>query len=80
MLSLAGIEATFILVQVAPNTVAISARSRSKINVQRMMEEIGGGGHFTLAACQLENTTVSQAEAMLLDVIENDLRENMEAE
>jgi c-di-AMP phosphodiesterase-like protein len=45
-----------------------------------MMEEIGGGGHFTLAACQLENTTVSQAEAMLLDVIENDLRENMEAE
>lgn len=80
MLSLAGIEATFVLVQVAPNKVAISARSRSKINVQRMMEELGGGGHFTLAACQLENMSVSQAESALLDVIENDLRENMEAE
>ena len=80
MLSLAGIEATFVLVQIAPNKVAISARSRSKINVQRMMEELGGGGHFTLAACQLENMSVSQAESALLDVIENDLRENMEAE
>ena len=50
MLSLAGIEATFVIVQVAPNKVAISARSRSKINVQRIMEELGGGGHFTLAA------------------------------
>ncbi len=80
MLSLAGIEATFVIVQVAPNKVAISARSRSKINVQRMMEELGGGGHFTLAACQLSDITVSQAEHLLLEIIENDLRENMEVE
>lgn len=80
MLSLAGIEATFVIVQVAPNKVAISARSRSKINVQRMMEELGGGGHFTLAACQLSDITVSQAEHLLRDTIENNLRENREVE
>lgn len=80
MLSLAGIEATFVIVQVAPNKVAISARSRSKINVQRIMEELGGGGHFTLAACQLSDITVSQAEHLLFEIIENDLRENMEVE
>ena len=80
MLSLAGIEATFVIVQVAPNKVAISARSRSKINVQRIMEELGGGGHFTLAARQLSDITVSQAEHLLFEIIENDLRENMEVE
>ena len=80
MLSLAGIEAMFVIVQVAPNKVAISARSRSKINVQRIMEELGGGGHFTLAACQLSDITVSQAEHLLFEIIENDLRENMEVE
>lgn len=78
MLSLAGIEATFVIVKVAPDKVAISARSRSKINVQRMMEELGGGGHFTLAACQLSDVTVAQAEQSLITVIDNDLKENME--
>ena len=80
MLSLAGIEATFVIIQVTPNKVAISARSRSKINVQRIMEELGGGGHFTLAACQLSDVTVSQAEQLLFEIIENDLKENMEVE
>lgn len=80
MLSLAGIEATFVIVQVEPGKVAISARSRSKINVQRIMEELGGGGHFTLAACQLSDITVSQTEQLLFEIIKNDLKENMEVE
>lgn len=80
MLSLAGIEATFVVVKVSLNQVAISARSRSKINVQRIMENLGGGGHFTLAACQLSDKTVNQAEQLLLDIIENDLNENKETD
>ena len=80
MLSLAGIEATFVIVQVAPNKVAMSSRRRRKINLHRIMEELGGGGHFTLAACLVSDIPVCQAENLLFEIIENDLRENMEVE
>ncbi len=78
MLALAGIEAAFVVTQNSDNKIAISARSRSKINVQKIMEELGGGGHFTLAACQLPDITISQAEALLLKTIENELNETKE--
>ena len=60
MLAMAGIEATFVVARTSDSTVNISARSHKTINVQRIMEKMGGGGHFNLAACQLRDCSVAQ--------------------
>lgn len=73
LLDMSGIEAAFVVAKNAQGNIAISARSRSKINVQRIMEELGGGGHFNLAACQLENQSVSDALLLLKEKIKEEL-------
>ena len=50
-------------------------RSRSKINVQRIMEELGGGGHFNLAAAQIEDMSLSEAGEKLTQLILEELKE-----
>ena len=80
MLSMAGIEAAFVITQNSAQKISISARSRSKINVQRIMEKLGGGGHFAVAACQLKDMTINQAQNLLMETIETDLAENKETE
>ena len=39
----------------------ISARSIDEVNVQLIMERMGGGGHMNIAGCQLENVSVEKA-------------------
>ncbi|MGT2930393.1 DHH family phosphoesterase [Streptococcus dentasini] len=77
LLSMANIEASFVISKNAAGQTAISARSRNKINVQRIMEQMGGGGHFNLAACQLDDKTVKQAYAELTDIIDQILEEEI---
>lgn len=60
MLSMSGIEATFVVSKNIQGYVSVSARSRSKVNVQRIMEKMGGGGHFNLAAAQIADKSVSE--------------------
>ena len=43
------------------NQVYVSARSIDEVNVQIIMERLGGGGHMSVAGCQFENTTVEEA-------------------
>ena len=50
-------------------TVNISARSLGDLNVQIIMEQLGGGGHQTMAACQLENTSMAEAREQLVSII-----------
>ena len=52
LLSIKGVAASFVLFPTG-NTVNISARSLGDINVQLIMETLGGGGHFTMAGAQL---------------------------
>ena len=73
MLAMAGIEATFVVARTSDSTVNISARSHKKINVQRIMEKMGGGGHFNLAACQLRDCSVAQAKNKLIETIMGEL-------
>ncbi len=47
---------------ISKNTVVISARSSKKINVQMIMEDLNGGGHFHMVACQIENVTIEEAK------------------
>ena len=62
--------ASFVISPLDKNTVNISARSFGKINVQVIMERLGGGGHQTMAATQLQNVTLEEAKEELIDVLE----------
>lgn len=80
MLAMSGIEASFVLAKNTQGFISISARSRSKINVQRIMEELGGGGHFNLAAAQIEDMSLSEAGEKLTQLILEELKEKEKEE
>ncbi|MBE6717691.1 MAG: hypothetical protein E7574_00345 [Ruminococcaceae bacterium] len=69
LLSVDGVMASFAICKIE-NTVFISARSTGKINVQMIIEKLGGGGHFDAAATQLKDTTVNEALTQLKDAID----------
>lgn len=64
LLDIKGIEAAFVLLKKG-KMIYISARSLDEINVQIIMEKLGGGGHITLAGAQMENMTLQEAEEKL---------------
>jgi len=69
LLTIADINASFVLGKIG-NTVFISGRSIGDINVQIILEKLGGGGHITLAGAQLEDVSVEDAKQELLTRIE----------
>ena len=75
-LSLEGVSASFALARRSNSMIGISARSTGKINVQVIMEKLGGGGHLSNAATQLDNISVSEAKERLLQAIDSYLQEN----
>lgn len=69
LLTLNGVDASF--VAVAKNGgVNISARSMGALNVQVILEPLGGGGHLTMAGAQLKNCTIREAEARMREQID----------
>lgn len=60
----------------AKDTIGISARSMGDINVQVIMEKLGGGGHLSNAATQLKDITIDEAKEKLEKAIEDYLEEN----
>lgn len=70
LLNMSGVFASFVISVRQDGKVSISARSLGQINVQVVMERLGGGGHLTNAAAQFENLTVTQAEEKLIAVLE----------
>lgn len=69
MLNIDGVKASFVLYPI-DNGVNISARSYGEMNVQLVMEALGGGGHQTMSACQLKDITMSQAVEKLEKAID----------
>lgn len=60
--AVAGIQAVFVLgYSNIKNSVYVSARSSRDINVQVIMEKLGGGGHFSMAACRMEGVSIREA-------------------
>ena len=54
---------------IMPAVFYISARSIDEVNVQTIMEKLGGGGHMNVAGAQLRDVTLGQARCMLKDVL-----------
>ncbi len=73
---MAGIEAVFVVTRNTKGYVSISARSHSKINVQRIMEEMGGGGHFNLGCAQVYDQTIAEVCEKLTDKIREEINGN----
>lgn len=71
MLTIQNVYASFVLCYIDSKTVNISARSYGKINVQLVMEKLGGGGHQNMAAVQLADTTVEKAKEQLISIIKS---------
>ena len=69
LLSIQGVEASFVIYVTEPG-VSISARSMGNVNVQVIMEQMGGGGHQTMAAAQLPDCNIQEAKEQLLLILE----------
>ncbi|MBE0700513.1 MAG: 50S ribosomal protein L9, partial [Acholeplasmataceae bacterium] len=69
-LQINGIDAAFTIVKMNDQTVGVSARSYQQVNVQLLMESIGGGGHLNSAAAQVDNDTVLGVYDKLKNYIE----------
>lgn len=70
LLTLKGIECSFAIGYLEEGKVGISARSLGSINVQLIMEELGGGGHLANAATQIEGINLDEALDRLNDAID----------
>ncbi|PIC99338.1 MULTISPECIES: DHH family phosphoesterase [unclassified Sporosarcina] len=70
LLTMQGISASFVVAKRDDGRIGISARSLGELNVQVIMEELGGGGHLTNSACQLSVDTMDEAITMLKDALD----------
>lgn len=70
LLDIVGVEASFVIAK-HMGRVLISGRSLDSINVQVILEKLGGGGHITIAGTQLDDVSIEDAELMLKTAINN---------
>ncbi len=68
LLAVRRVNAAFALIEIG-STVHISGRSNGKINVQLVLEKLGGGGHFDVAGAAVADTGVEGAKKQLIDAI-----------
>jgi len=75
LLNIKGIKASFVLTDYQ-GKIYVSARSIDEVNVQIIMERMGGGGHMNTAACQMEGTGLTEAIGILKRTIDDMLENN----
>ena len=76
LLGIQGVEAAFVIASSSDTETGISARSNGKVNVQRIMEAMKGGGHMTAAAMQRTKTTPDNLKKELLEVLDQYFKED----
>ncbi|HEX2937393.1 MAG TPA: DHH family phosphoesterase [Ruminiclostridium sp.] len=79
LLEISGVNASFVIYQ-SENGICISARSMGKVNVQLVMEKLGGGGHLTMAGVQLPGTDMENVKKQLTKAIDEYFSENKKAQ
>lgn len=70
LLAMKDVAASFVIAYRPDGYIGISARSLGEINVQLIMEKLGGGGHLTNAACQIEAGSIQEARQLLKNAID----------
>lgn len=74
LLNIRGVKASFILTEYQ-NQIFVSARSIDEINVQIIMERMGGGGHLNTAGCQLSGISIPEGIGILKDTLDKMVEE-----
>ncbi len=74
LLNIIGIKASFVLTEYQ-GEIYISARSIDEMNVQLVMEKLGGGGHMNIAGAQLKEMSIEEAKELLIRTLETMQRE-----
>lgn len=74
LLGISGVKASFVLYE-ENDAVNISARSMGALNVQVVLERLGGGGHHTMAGAQIRGTTSEKVKQQLLESIDKMLQD-----
>ncbi len=74
LLDINGVKASFVLTKYN-GKIYISARSIDELNVQVMMERLGGGGHINMAGAQLKDMSMEEAKAIIRETIDNMIKE-----
>ncbi|MCD7800294.1 MAG: DHH family phosphoesterase [Ruminococcus sp.] len=75
LLNITGVDASFIIYRTS-DCINISARSLGKMNVQLVMEKLGGGGHQTMSATQIHDRSMKDVYLMLISAIDDILPES----
>jgi cyclic-di-AMP phosphodiesterase len=75
LLEMQDVIASFVIAQRDDQLISISARSQGGLNVQLIMEQMGGGGHFTNAAIQIAGVSVSEVKQQLLNILDKNQKE-----
>ena len=70
LLDISGVDASFVLSD-SGDGVSISGRSWGEINVQVVLEKLGGGGHVTSAGALLKDVSISEAQEKLIGALES---------
>lgn len=76
LLHLEGIRLSIVLFAMPDETVGVSARSQSDINVQVLMEQLGGGGHQTVAGAQIKQATIDDVKQRVIELVTNYIGES----
>jgi c-di-AMP phosphodiesterase-like protein len=74
LLNITGTQASFVIAQI-DRTICISGRSLGDINVQLILEDLGGGGHMTMAAARIDNEDINSVVNRLRESINQHLME-----
>ncbi len=74
LLNIRGIKASFVLTDYQ-NMIYVSARSIDEVNVQVIMERLGGGGHMNVAGCQMEDVTLTEAISVIKNTLDTMIQE-----
>ena len=74
LLNIRGIKASFVLTEYQ-GLIYVSARSIDEVNVQVIMERLGGGGHMNTAGCQMEGMSIQDAIKAIKDTLDKMLEE-----
>ena len=78
LLNISDVDASFVMYEYAGG-VSFSARSMGALNVQIIMEKLGGGGHLTMAGAQIPDISLENARQKLLEAIDQYLEEQKQA-
>ena len=74
LLNIKGVKASFVLTDYQ-NQVYVSARSIDEVNVQIIMERLGGGGHMNIAGCQMEDVSLMEAISIVKNTLDAMIQE-----